>query len=253
MENLIKKEAELAKKYTLETEIIDSNIELVKLTQDNVAKVESNIKNDSVYNNCADVTKFPSKKYGGSSAYWISKIKPYIFQCEKNDFFYKQYVGEIVSAIDRENSTHLNADLVGRSEITNRIVNINKRDLLNYLMLPKSTNYKIIDIIKNKTSRGRENLSFATKFCHFMCIYLFAEDGKYQDNFSIYDNVLVKILPKYIKKYNINQNMFGDFKRNYKNYIAIIDEIRYRAEMESHELISRNGFDHLLWYFYKGK
>ena len=76
---------------------------------------------------------------------------------------------------------------------------------------PASEDYKLIKELsaptnpdsKNKPNRGnaykykpRENFSFATKFCHYMAMYLF--DGKnYADNFSIYDNVLDKAIRKY--------------------------------------------------------
>ena len=48
----------------------------------------------------------------------------------------------------------------------------------------------------SKESGARANPSFASKFCHYACMYLF-EDRKEQDNFSIYDGILCKVLPSF--------------------------------------------------------
>lgn len=56
-----------------------------------------------------------------------------------------------------------------------------------------------------------------------------------------------KALPIYIKKYNLN---LDDYDLNsYSSYHKCIGDII----KESKESISRNGFDHLIWYYFKGR
>lgn len=107
---------------------------------------------------------------------------------------------------------------------------------------------KLVHEIARVTSakfRARTNLSFASKFCHYACFYLF-ENTEYQDNYSIYDNILRTVLPMYLVYFNITERY--DL-RDYKQYRNAVDMIRNAAD----EKISRNGFDHLLWYYHKGR
>lgn len=256
--NIIQNEFEEAKKYMIE--IYDRINAIVKITPENVAKVEAMIKNDSAYLRSSDklakleMSKKGNVKYPGSSAYWIMQLKEILIygrQLSNDDYTYEKCIKESILAIDRENSTHLNADNVGREEIFNRIKRVEKDELIELLKYPVKDDYKLIKIISEKTSKGRENFSFATKFCHYMCFYLF-EDEEEQDNFSIYDGVLVNALPKYCEKYEIKFDK-QEIRKNYKTYLGIIDEIREKAYKEYGEKISRNGFDHLIWYFHKGR
>lgn len=255
--NTIKNEFEEAKKYMLE---IDNRINtIVKITPKNVAKVEAMIKNDSAYLRSGDKNAKPqtSKKninYPGSSAYWIIQLKDILINGKKissAEYTYEKCIQEAINAIDRENSTHLNADSVGRKEILDRIIKIEKHKLITLLKEPDKNNYELIRKISEKTSGRRENFSFATKFCHYMCFYLF-EGSQEQDNFSIYDGVLVNALPQYCEKYNIKFDK-KEIRKSYKTYLDIIDKIREKANQEYGERISRNGFDHLIWYFHKGR
>ena len=93
-------------------------------------------------------------------------------------------------------------------------------------------------------NRGRRNPSFASKFCHYACFHLF-EGLPEQDSYSIYDNVIRKVLHRYAEKYNVKHGNLAD----YRNYRKTIDEI-IKASGSN---ISRNGFDHLLWYYHKGR
>ena len=72
------------------------------------------------------------------------------------------------------------------------------------------------------------------------------EGEEAQDNFSIYDNILRKVIPVYADRYDVDvpDRRLPD----YEEYCNIIDEIIERSESG----ISRNGFDHLLWYYHKG-
>ena len=234
--------------------------DLVKINRKNVAFVEAMIRNDSAYlksfNKDAKptYTKKNNLKYPGSSAYWITKVKELIFD-EKCPADYYNTMKNVVSAIDRENSTHLNSDLVGIDEITDRIVEIDRAVLIDYLKNP-AEDFKLIQIIskptkpKDKKHKPRTNYSFATKFCHYMSFYLF-EDNE-QDNFSIFDGVMLKAIMKYADHYKI-KNKNKKFKKadleDYKTFYNLVDEVRSLAD----EKVSRNGLDHLLWYYYKGR
>jgi len=280
MSNLIVQENAASLCYNLD---LIPNTYLVAITQRNVAIVEAMIRNDSAYirSNQANASiqykrgkvhstkptwkervaeDAPNIKYGGSTAFWMDKLKNYLLFNNSDPLYaYEDVMYYTVSAIDRENSTHLNADGVGREEITERLLSIDKADLLVFLKTPNtSTNsYKLISIISKTTNpthsdyKPRINYSFATKFCHYACFYLF--DGvPEQDNFSIFDNVLEKALLKYIKKYHLNYTVV-DFKK-YDKYLEAIEAVIRESKRNGHgNEVSKNGLDHLLWYYYKGR
>ncbi len=244
--NQIQKELKLSKEKLLKP--ISDVPGLVELSIGNVAIVEAMIQNDSAYIKSGSKEAAPTRKkdgsvkYGGSTAYWMTQLKPFLGQNNHAEFTYEEIISKAVESVDRENSTHLNADKTGRAEITTRILNI--KNLKNKL---KNANLDLIETIAAKTSaktKARANLSFASKFCHYACFYLF-EGLPEQDNYSIYDNVVKKILQKYVNYYHLPMRDLD----NYKNYQKTIDEII--TQSKSH--INRNGFDHLLWYYFKGR
>ena len=280
MSNLIHLENTASLRYNLD---IIPGTDLVAITQRNVAIVEAMIRNDSAYIRSNQVTASiqykrgkghstkltwkervaedaPNIKYGGSTAFWMSKLKNYLlFNTSDPLYAYEDVVYYTISAIDRENSTHLNADGIGREEIAERLIAINKAQLVSFLKTPNtpSSLYELIDIISETTNptqkdyKPRTNYSFATKFCHYACFYLF--DGELeQDNFSIFDNVLEKALSRYIEKYKLNYTV-TDFKK-YDKYLGVIEAVICESERKGHgDEVSKNGLDHLLWYYYKGR
>ena len=239
MANKIQQELERAKEKTFK---LIKGTNLVKLSKENVAIVEAMIQNDSRYRKSGDKNAEPDKKkkYGGSTAYWMTQFKN--LTGEKSDD-YKTIILNLIKAIDKENSTHL---AVGDNlnQINKRICRLYEGgNLINSL---KNADICIIEEISKKTTgkEPRRNLSFASKFCHYACFYLF-EGKKEQDNYSIYDNVVKNALPLYMKQYGVPARDLD----NYKEYKEAIDDII----MESKSEISRNGFDHLLWYYFKGR
>ena len=130
----------------------------VKITLDNVAKVEAMISYDSKYSRMGDPLSRPDVKwleqlkedfrplsdykgYRGSSAFWMKRLRDYCYRLEVDESFkdikgledyYKFLVYNAVCAVDAENSTHINADSVGREQLTSRIVSLGK-DLLTQL------------------------------------------------------------------------------------------------------------------------
>lgn len=254
-----------SQQYMLKTEPFDlgdgKGIELVQLTDENVAKVEAMIRNNSSYIKSYDENAGPTENkngkevYSGSTAYWMTKLK-YIIEGKENNLTYEDIIPKVVSSIDRENSTHLNSDGCGRGKISNRIIKLGKDKLIDSL---KEGNLDVFETIQEKTNpnkngdknyKGRVNTSFASKFCHFACFFLF-EDDKLRDKYSIYDNVIVSVLPYYIKKYGVENNKS---LKDYSVYCKVIDLIRKKAASATNTTpISRNGFDHLLWYYHKGR
>ena len=257
----ISEELLLSKEYLISKVVNHNGLELVELTIDNVARIEAMIQNDSVYQKSADPLAVPIRysrkktneyKYGGSTAYWITQLKDIMINgnSESTDgYAFEDVIKNAVKTIDRENSTHLNADgQNGRDEISKRIID-SRKYLIQWLRDPKGTDYAIIEMIAKKTQgkNGRKNPSFASKFAHYACFYLF-EGTDCQDNFSIYDGILRNALPRYLEEYGIENTIIdGD----YFSYQNAIDELRERAAQRYGEKLSRNGLDHLLWYFHK--
>lgn len=262
--SLISDEQYASKKYELDTEEIEYNgekVRILKLTKDNVARMEAIIKIDSNYKDSNDINKKilydknNKIKYNGSSSYWLNQLKEIIYSNKSISSFgykYEEIIFHIIVAIDNENSTHLNSDKIGREAVKKRILNIDKDKLIGYLKNPRKE-YELIDIIQNPEDVDEKNhLSFATKFCHYLSLFLFKDEDA-GDNFSIYDSILKKTLPKYIKRYLNKDVKEKDYENDYRKYINYIDDIRESASSIYGEKISRNGFDHLLWYYHKGR
>lgn len=262
--SLINDELYASKKYELDTEEIEYNgekVRILKLTKDNVARMEAIIKIDSNYRDSNDKNKeilFDKNnkvKYNGSSSYWLNQLGEIISSNKTISSFgynYEQIIYHLIVSIDNENSTHLNSDKVGREEVTKRVLNIDKDKLIDYLKNPKE-DYELVNIIQKPNIKDEKNhFSFATKFCHYLSLFLFNGEDV-EDNFSIYDSILKKTLPKYIKRYLNEDVKEKEYENDYKKYMKYIDDIRESASKIYGEKISRNGFDHLLWYYHKGR
>lgn len=237
--NLIQEEEIRSRKFDIEMEN-----GLVRLTPRNVAVAEAMIRVDSKYAKSWNPSERPSNSYPGSTAFWMTELRNYLF--DRSEYSKKDILREGIAAIDRENSTHLNSDHVGRAVIRARLMDLTNSELIRYLRHPKETGYKLIELIAERTTEekgGRTNLSFASKFCHYACFYLFIGEAE-QDNYSIYDNVVKKALPRYLEAYGLPEYNLSA----YEGYQAAIDAIR---EHDNYS-ISRNGLDHLIWYSSKG-
>lgn len=235
--------AELAEslKYDLKCHKDKEGRELVLFTRDNVARVESMIRNDSDY----------SDQGTSSATYWLRELSK-VLSGKKSTHKYEEIIQECVNGVDRTNSTHINADGVGREELAQRICKLSKETLVEYLKNPRKEHYKLIEILsqpthpKDSKHYARKNYSFATKFCHYAAFYVFENDEE-QDNFSIYDSVVAKNIKPYAKYYGLKVS--PNIGSNYDAFISLVDGIIQKSGKE----ISRNGFDHLLWYFHKAR
>lgn len=263
--NLIEEEKINSEKYKLSEEEIEYNnekIKIVKLTSDNVSKVEAMISTNSDYRqtqigdeDAITYKKDGTIKYIGSSRFWILQLKEIIdtdLKYSSKGFSYEDIIKDIIIAIDNENSTHLNSDKMGRNIIRDRILSLSRLEFKK-LLKDENKEYKLLNYIQTPQYKEEKNhFSFATKFCHYLSLIIF-EGTEFEDNYSIYDNVLKKSLCKYIKRY-LNLDIKEDsYDNDYKKYIEYIDSIRNKAEELYGKKISRNGFDHLLWYYHKGR
>lgn len=166
--NIIQEELELAKSKMFE-EVIYKDKTLVKLTRDNVAIVEAMIRNDSAYIHSSDKNAKPvysrnnTIKYGGSTAYWMTQLKYILTPCDLSaDYSYEDIIKSAVESVDRENSTHLNADGIGRFEITKRIQEFDRSELIECLKNPDYKDMLLVQEISKITSaqnRARHNIS----------------------------------------------------------------------------------------------
>ena len=239
----INNEYELSKKYDPKLETIEGT-NLVSLTPENVAIVEAMIRFDTRYRQDDSDKYFP---------YWLDKMGKYLKgEIKEPDF--ETIVENAVNKIDTENSTHLNADGVGRKWMENQIRTLKEQEkLLVYLKEPKHK----FDLIKTLSARtkqgkgGRCNISFASKFCHYACFYIFKGDDA-QDNFSIYDSVVAKVLPYYLNHYRKQIKLKKEYDSSSKDYEAYSKAIDAVIKASGSQ-ISRYGFDHLLWYYFKNK
>lgn len=168
----------------------------------------------------------------------------YINSTLENDFddlaenYTEDNLKKVCTRINAENSTHLtneDKDIICEC-IYKKCPNINllKEEL-------KKDSYPLIESIRkaqnnNGVSTKKNNYSFATKFCHYACYYLFNDDTN-RDLYPIYDS----ILSDYVKKSHEYKLSTDTDINKYEDYVKIIDKII------SGKGISRNGFDHLIW------
>ena len=263
----INKEYEQSKNYELDT-FTFNDVTLVELSAENVAKVEAMIHTDSKYRLSLG-NNYEDKEY---SPYWITQLGKLLRE-EPADCCYEKAICKIVDLLDKENGTHLTADItedkktdaskVMKERIIKLIEKNKGNDILKFLKDPNANTNRtdLIEILSKPTTeinskKPRRHLSFASKFCHYACFYIFkGEDA--QDNFSIYDKFVLEALPYYLDYYKEKKKIDdsidlkkekGDSHYKYDDFQTAIRAVIKASDCE----ISRNGFDHLLWYYFKG-
>lgn len=255
--NLIDTELKASRKFSFKEDITSNGERLVCLTPRNVALAEAMISNDSDYSRSGNVNSGPTDKYQGSTAYWMTQLKKNI-DCDNLEVV-RESIRQAVRAVDRENSTHLNSDKCGIDELTERL--LSHKDTLRDELRDREKGFQLVKFLSEPTHpndeehKARGNYSFATKFCHYACLYFFTEgdDKQFQDNYSIYDSIVRDSLPYYLNHAGIRDSNGRPYKKSsfdkadkYKEYSDVIDKLRNNE-------ISRNGFDHLLWYYHKAR
>jgi hypothetical protein len=224
------------------------------LTERNVELVNFIIENDSSYRSASD------KNNPNSSAFLFDK--KYAHGQFPMDF---KTLLDVVTRIDQENSTHVSVSSNKKAKgISNQGRKIMARKLSMVIDLEKRLAKPcpcLVDDIA-KYVQGRNNFSFASKFCTYMCQGAFTGTNN-QDNYSIFDTILSNALPYYawvylgknyaVKGKSIIRKTYAEKgKTNYAGYQKLIDDIRDASEKIYSYPISRRDLDHLLWYYFKG-
>ena len=237
------------RQYWLEFD--DNNI--LKLSQHNAQFISAVVRIDTNYRKSFD------ENNDLSAAFYIHH--------HSNDFAGNEDIlYEICKRIDRENSTHLSVS--GNHPGDNRGIELMSIGLSQITHLRERL-FRGDGQLVNEISRlvdGQNKFSFATKFCASMCRYLF--NGKKADNYVRYDRYIAEILPYYLWKHHVgNENYIrvgrihykstieSNFKeeRDYQGFKELIDRIRIAAAIDNNtETLSREEFDALVWYYYKG-
>lgn len=247
--NLIQREREASKEFMFDT-YPDS--ELVVLSRRNVALAEAMIANNSTYMPKRRAKGGPPR---GSVDDDIAELCQVLLgQRKASNAEYSELVARVVNGIDRANSTRLNADHVGRKVMHDRIVGFGRERLVESLRFPDNTNYELFRTLEHRTKEsvgGRTNPSFASKFCHHMCLALFEGEDE-QDNYSVYDSVVSGWLGRYIEYFGLEASVPTRARNkpfDYPGYRDCVDAVIGRAR----DPISRTGFDRLVWYYFKGR
>lgn len=287
----IKKEYEL--KYIPHTKLIELNLEniqkietMLRYNPDYPQFINfSDYRNDKVINKIWNDVKneyLENKKLqeNDSELKFIYPSFYYIFalmlEKKTNNLIqelYQYYIEAILRKINAENHTHTsNSDITAITQnICKDFPNID--ELLEALIEPLKDDcqYQLIRCIASEVNK-RHNFSLATKFCHYLNFYIYFETG-HADLYSIYDGVVNDNLHLYYNYYvlkeekNLNQPIINykyKYKSNdlkklsnlaaldflidiYKTYQNIIAKIIQECGL------SRNGFDHIVWYTNKSK
>ena len=210
-------------------------------TEKNYCITQFLINNDSNYRIEGDEFDSSTKKY-------IKTVK---------ETFEINELEEIVTRIDKQNSTHQSSEGSkgggnGRRITAKYISKI--KDL--YIRL-KSGDEELVNEIA-KAIPDRYTFSFASKFCTYVSRYLYNSD-----DYCVYDSVLCNALPYYAWAYlgevfisTKNSTINSYAKKNlgdYKGYKSLIDRIRNKSIKELKYKISREGFDSIIWYYFKGE
>ena len=242
-------------------------------SQDNFKLINTFLRYDSNYNGVEDATNLVfAKTYGGiltrekENFFNFKKIEDYVSEEEymKNDSLYL-----VIESIDKMNSTHLASEgpkggNKGRIKTAQGVY-----DIKNFRERLFNADAKLVDEIS--CFGGKNNFSFASKFCSYLCRYLF-KDLPQENNYCIYDEVVQSVLPYFANYYKVDldKKYYVTYIRNgikhnhstvcsvktcggYSEYIKLINAIVEKIKQESNIDVTYEAFDHMLWYFFKGQ
>ena len=234
-----------------------------------VVGLDSNYGKDSDINSKPDAAFDPNnmnnsqKKYCGSTAYWFNEMN-------KQGADFERCLKGAIIAIDRVNSTHLEASENGRqtmfdiiNEATGSVDKLKTALEINFLDDKTDKEKHLIGLMSIKMkAKGkpsyRRNVSFATKFC----AYASAQLGCTM-SYSKYDRVVSSHLYEYIEHYlgeKVRKNEFDitssmDLKQTlstYSEYATYIERILNQLSRDNLSL-SKSELDHIIWYGFKGR
>lgn len=225
---------------------------LLALTQKNAEFIYAIIQIDSSYRKTFD-SKIDKSAYG-----YVVKNYKAILNYKDN----YNIIEEVCKRIDKESSTHIyttgndyKGEKNGLQLTAEGIKNID--GLLDRLSGGDS---ELVCEIAGFT--GMNKFSFASKFCAYMCRFLF-EDKIQRDNYVVYDDVLAKTLPYYEKYFlgtithktregadSVRTKFMVD--KNYEGYRNYVDSIRNGVQEKYECDLTREELDYMIWYYYKG-
>lgn len=249
--------------------------DIAALTKKNSNFIEAVLKLDSNYkkeqqavppDDRFELNKHASNSNGlycGSARFWFNEMTNI-----NSVYSYKECVLGAVISIDRSNSTHLETTENGRKKMTRRII---KRcpdlealiDCLSTPFTATDDNHLIACMVRKgfksiKDGSDMYYLSFASKFCSYASAILGSTVA-----YSKYDKVVAQALPVYYQAYCkeivrktefMVDNSIADKYHNrlevYEKYSETISQII--AAINKSDRLSRDEFDHIIWYGMKG-
>lgn len=210
---------------TKSTKKIKAEIEIEKLTLENLKIFHEKVKNSSNY---------------GKELELIENIF-------SNDEFKKtndiNKIALKVCLVDTTNSTNLNRykSKLSVCDIAKHIQNIKDFDT--------RVENGDLTLVKEIANTGKINLfSFATKYCCYHNTLAYNHD-----NYFIYDSLIKDYFPMY--NHNITSNQLDNFRKQmrYEEYHQCLDNFLDSHGIKSNISERRRMFDHFIWYQFREK
>lgn len=257
----------------------------------NIALVTAFVENDSQYNQTDEeaIKRAFNGMYSDNEDDRLKNICRAVYEVDTTNSTHLTTIGKLkIKELMEELGENpkkiegLNKEISGGVLFTARVIHEEMPDLRDRLKngcpsliddIAKAAEKHVNEHPKNQLGEiqaNKNNFSFATKFCHWACVY--ADDM--EDNYCIYDNVVVEVLPYYVSCYMDKESKDefcrlksgGSeliFKKDYKNekykefaglYKALKDSINdWRGKHGFNSDLGYSEIDRLLWYYFKGK
>lgn len=264
---LLMEEEAASKKYVLEEK--DNK---VVISKDNVAKVFAMMANSPQYKRAANINN------ENSSSRLFNNWK-------KDGYISIADLKFLLERLNAENSTHTyESDIL---QIRDNIIqiangNIDKKtdnDNIKVDNIKKCLEKARLCLVEEIIAKCNQTpLSFATKFCHYACVYMFKLDenerdkldenerdrlDNARDNFPIFDDIMRKNLGKYSNAWETEKTK-GKLKRNFTpkeladsdSEFGISDFYKFYRDciktIADENNVSKTGVEQLIWYYHNG-
>jgi len=174
---------------------------------------------------------------------------------------------EVIASIDKLNSTHLSSEGKNGGNTGRALTARGIRGISNLMTrLSKKDNNIVHEIAM---MGGKNNFSFATKFCAFVSLHALKKD-----NYCIYDDIVQSVLPYYVYMYaekkevlkccktinagRKNERIVSNIhslktkKNGYKEYRALVNTIIKGIKEKCGIKVSYFELDQMIWLHFKG-